>query len=183
MGVLIGEANVSVAALGDGAYLLQKSGGGSGWNGSAVSAMAAAGDFTLRLRPMQGNRNLSAGVSAEPQGVAGAAIGYGFYFRSTGLLQQFEGGSAADSSQPAYAPEETFWLIREAGMIRWLSGAELESAALLGESGPVEGPLWFDSAFFTVGSAVEAQFLAAVGQAAAPRPAMLGGSFGLSLCL
>jgi hypothetical protein len=182
MSALVAAANVTLTELEDGGYLIAKQSGGSAWNGSAISVAPAPGDFVLRMKPMQGNRNVAAGVSAEPAGMASATLDYGFYFRSSGLLQQFQGGVAVSSSQPGYGAEEIFWLVREGGTIRFLSGPELESAVLLSESGPVTGPLSFDSAFFTIGSAIEARFEVVLPPGEGPRP-RCGASLGLGLCL
>jgi hypothetical protein len=84
--------NTSVADQGGGVYRVTKTGGGAGWNVSAVSASSIAGDFVLKVVAVSGNDQI-AGVADVP-GTTEVSIDFGIY-ANVGTYQKVVDGVIA----------------------------------------------------------------------------------------
>jgi hypothetical protein len=176
MAAIVNAANCSVAAQEGGAFLVTKTGGNpDSPDASAVSDQAMAGDFVLRAQAL-GNPLLYVGVSANP------LAGNGPTTIDRAIQLSGTSGRCYESGffrPPLFTPVGFVWLKRAAGMLYYLTGADLATATAVRMVSGVTGPLWFDSSLLRAGGAVEVRFDLPSAFAARKRRRRL--SLGLSL--
>jgi YD repeat-containing protein len=155
-------ANTTVSAEADGSYRITKTSGSAGdWDADAHSLIKAEGDFVLRLRPVQNNKYVVAGLSTAPAVNASYTNPeYGLYFVADGTVYYMESGSYVYLNT-TYAAGDVFWIQRTGTTISYYKGATLGAAqaagALRTRTSATEA-LYFDSSFYQTGAALDVIF-------------------------
>jgi hypothetical protein len=177
MGAIVNAANCAVAAAPGGTWVVTKTGGTDGVSdASAVSSTGISGDFVLRVRPL-GTGLCYLGVSANPgAGVSEATIERALQLNA-GLVRICESGVLRPGS---FALATYAWIRRSSGVLQYLIGPLLATAAVRRTVGDSGAPLFFDSAIATAGLAVEVKF-APPAAYAARRPGRRGLTLGVGL--
>jgi YD repeat-containing protein len=155
-------ANTTVSATSDGYHRITKtSGSAADWDADAHSVAKVEGDFVLRLRPVQNNKYVVAGLSTAPAVNASYTNPeYGLYFVADGTVYYMESGSYVYLNT-TYAAGDVFWIQRTGTTISYYKGATLGAAqaagALRTRTGATE-TLYFDSSFYQTGAALDVTF-------------------------
>jgi YD repeat-containing protein len=155
-------ANTTVSAESDGSFRITKtSGSAADWDADAHSLIKAEGDFVLRLRPVQNNKNVVAGLSTAPGSNASYTNPeYGLYFTDGGTVYYMESGSYVYLNTN-YVAGDVFWINRSGSTISYYKGANLGAAMAAGAlrtRTSATQPLYFDSSFYSVGAAIDVTF-------------------------
>lgn len=155
MATIVNAANCAVAPLAGGAWSIAKSGGAAGaYDASAISAAPIAGPLVLRVKPLASG-NWYAGLNPAPAGsVDGASIPYAF-FASGGFCRCSELGALKTGS---FGVSTYAWIRRSDGLIQYLTGPDLATAALKRSIADPGGALFFDSSIATTGFGLEIAF-------------------------
>jgi hypothetical protein len=177
MAAIVNAANCAVEARPGGVFAVTKTGGDpAAPDASAVSSQSIAGDFVLRVRPVDGFLGYF-GVSASPLASAG--------FNTIDRAVQINGttGRCYESGiqrPPAFMVEDGYvWLRRTGSRLDYLYGAELATAALARSVTGVSAAMWFDSSIVTPGVGIEVKFDVPGAFAAAKRRRRLSLALGL----
>lgn len=156
MPAIVAGAQTSVAALGDGGWRVEKTGGVEGHFGAwAASAEPIAGDFVLRAEDLTPGNNLLFGVSASPGASAGFTdlihscqfYGAEFYVYELGVYRP-----------PIRAHAGVAWIARLAGVVSYRVGPDFASALIAREVPADEAPLFFDCSIAKAGGAIAVRF-------------------------
>ena len=155
-------ANTTVSAEADGYHRITKtSGNPADWDSDAHSLVKAEGDFVLRLRPVQSNKNVVAGLATAPAANASYPNPeYGLYFTSGGNVYYMESGAYVYLNTN-YVAGDVFWIQRAGSTISYYKGANLGAAQAAGALRTLTGatqPLYFDSSFHEAGAAIDVTF-------------------------
>jgi hypothetical protein len=166
MGAITGAANCSVAAAQDGAFTVVKTVGTDGaFDASAVSAAGVAGDLLMRVKPL-GTGLCCFGVSADPLAGNDAATIARAFRLSGSLARVSEFGVLKPGS---FAIDTYAWIRRSGGVLEYLTGPDLATAALKRSIADAGAPLFFDSSIAGLGMGFEVRFGAAAEFAARRR--------------
>jgi hypothetical protein len=153
--VIANNANTTVAALGDGGYSVEKTGGVNGaYDASAVSALGCAGDFILRIKNIATGEYM-VGMNTDPTTDNNyTSIDYWWAFYG-GLYWQTNGGANGMASAP-FA-----WIWRTGTNLYFGTGATFEDVLAAPNSvvADVVATLYFDSSLFATGAKFEAHLL------------------------
>jgi hypothetical protein len=156
MAAIVNAANCAVEAQPGGVFVVTKTGGDPATpDASAVSSQSMAGDFVLRVRPLDSLLGYF-GVSANPLASAG--------FNTIDRAVQMNGttGRCYESGlqrPPAFAVEDAYvWLRRVGTRLDYLYGPELATAATARSVTGVTATMWFDSSIVTPGVGLEVKF-------------------------
>jgi YD repeat-containing protein len=159
---IVNGVNTGVTTQEDGLYRVTKLTGGTwDWNADARSTSKAEGDFVLRLRPSQTDRQVVGGVATAPGANSSSNnADYGFLFQDTGVVHYIESGTWSTLGIN-YKAGDNFWLVRTGSTINYYGGVTLESAIAAGtlrtRTG-VSGTYYFDSSFLTNGASMDVAF-------------------------
>ncbi|HYD39126.1 MAG TPA: LysM peptidoglycan-binding domain-containing protein [Allosphingosinicella sp.] len=153
--------NTAVSTTSDGLYRIAKTLATDVWDADARSSTRTDGDFILRLRPTQTDRNFVGGVARAPSANSSYTnADYGFFFVPGGTVYYMEAGSYQPIGA-TYAAGDNFWLTRVGNTISYYKGATLEAAiaagALRTRTG-VSGSFHFDSSLHGAGTVFDVAF-------------------------
>jgi hypothetical protein len=113
-------------------YNVTKTASAAWGNGGAYSGQAFKDNFRLRLRALQTNCGIVAGMTSGDPAADDSfpAIDRGIYFVADGTAGVFEGGGFATTAA-AYTTADVFWIDRQAGSLTYRKGAVFETATIL----------------------------------------------------
>ncbi|HEY5723948.1 MAG TPA: LysM peptidoglycan-binding domain-containing protein [Allosphingosinicella sp.] len=154
---IVNGVGTSVVQQADGLYRITKTGALTAWDADGRSTSRAESDFVLRLRPGQADKNVVAGVAADPASASYTDVNYGIYFKNDGTVLE----NLFWTSLGTYAAGDNFWIVRTGGTINYYKGATLESAMAAGSLGAregVTGAYFFDSSFNHNGAFLDVGF-------------------------
>ncbi|MEP1575754.1 DUF4214 domain-containing protein, partial [Roseibium album] len=130
--------------------VIEKSGGGTAWNGGAYSSEGFAGAGTLIATASQTNKTAVIGLSADPGDPGYASIDYALYLASNGTLSIYEAGALKVSSI-TYQTGDAFVVERLAdGTVLYLQNDDLIYTSATVSNPSVE--LYADASLLQVGS-------------------------------
>ena len=165
------RVDTAVTQTSDGLTRIQKTSASTAFDADATSAVGASGDFLLRLRPVQSDKFIIAGISKNPTFDANYTnVEFGIEFYSWGLQTVVQG--ATQTAVSTYNEGETFWLARAGTTLSFYKGATLSAAM---SAGPIEtlqgvsGTYYFDSSL--AGGAIDVAFAPLSSTAAATQAA------------
>jgi YD repeat-containing protein len=158
---LVPGANTTVTADSDYIRITKTNGAEGVWDADAHSTIKAEGDFVLRLRAVQNNKAVIAGLATAPGANASYTNPeYGLYFVENGTVYYMESGSYVYLNTN-YVAGDVFWIQRSGTTINYYKGATLGAAMAAGplrtRTAATE-PLYFDSSFLNMGAAIDVTF-------------------------
>ncbi|HEX8225714.1 MAG TPA: polymorphic toxin-type HINT domain-containing protein [Allosphingosinicella sp.] len=155
--------NTAVTTTADGLYRITKTGGSAAyWDADARSSTKTDGDFVLRLRLGQSDKNVIGGVATNPSASAYYTNpDYGLFFVPGGAVHYMEAGNYQPIAGVTYVAGDNFWVTRVGSTISYYKGATLEAAIAAGairtRTG-VSGTFHFDSSFHETGAVMDVSF-------------------------
>jgi hypothetical protein len=156
---ILAGANTSVTAQSGGAYLVEKTGGGTGWNSGVASAEGLAGEFVLQLtHDPASSSNVAAGVSRSPSTDASyQSIDYSVVVQPNGLFSVHALGETL--AWPLTA-NGSLWIVRDAaGTVTARTGPTLAQATIVHTlPGAQTGTFYADSSFHAEGAKAQLKF-------------------------
>ncbi|WP_447726042.1 phage tail tip lysozyme [Sphingomonas koreensis] len=148
----------------DGTYRITKTGGSSGsYDAQVQSVTGLSGDFVFRLRPLQANKYLMAGVSQNPNASTSYTnLDFAIEAADNGNIYTYAGGSGALLT--SYVAGDNLWMVRTGSTISYYKGATIEAAKTAGALRTltgVSGTFYFcDAALYDVGATADVSLTA-----------------------
>ncbi|RSY78556.1 LysM peptidoglycan-binding domain-containing protein [Sphingomonas koreensis] len=142
----------------DGTYRVTKTGGSSGtYDAQVQSSQGISGDFVFRLRPLQTDKYLLAGVAQNPNAsLSYTGLDFAIEAAANGYMYHYDNGVYAQLT--SYVAGDSLWMVRTGSTLSYYKGDTLEAAkaaAALRTVNGVSGTFYADAALYTIGAVAD----------------------------